>query len=57
LLSPLAGDPSNAAPATMVPFFPDGAARCNADEQIFIFAPEEVCRMSSGGAAKRRLEE
>jgi hypothetical protein len=28
-------------------FFPMATARCNADEQIFIFAPEEVCRTSS----------
>jgi hypothetical protein len=56
LLSPLAGDPSNAAPAAMVPLFPDATARGNADEQIFIFAPAGLILRSGVFAASRRMK-
>jgi hypothetical protein len=56
LVPPVAGDPSNAALAAMVPLFPDFAARCNADEQIFIFAPADLILRSGVFAASRRMK-
>jgi hypothetical protein len=40
LVSPVAGNPANVSPVLMFHFFPiAAAARCEADEQAFIFAP------------------
>jgi hypothetical protein len=40
LLSPLAGDHATLCLRRWFHFFPMATARCNADEQIFIFAPK-----------------
>jgi hypothetical protein len=58
LLSPLAGDQATLCLRRWFHFFPMATARCNADEQIFIFAPKFPVRPhpESRGAASRRMK-